>query len=289
MKHFSLLIIGLLIFPQLQSQELKTEPNLKKFHIGLDYTFIQTDMKLLYMTQQNTWNGTEFDLRKFEQDEIDEMNSIEKFTRKFQSLALEAGIVLVNKSDGKWMIDGSIMIGIAKPWYRVYNTKNDTIEFLATSGFSMLTAGFKFTFRYNLNPHWGFGLYPYFGYSFGTNKNINDNTYGHIEYFNEKRQNRYAYLYSRINVLASYTIKKFTVSAGPGFYLLYNANDYKLERSDPAGADTYLTEVETHLVSKYFIDGTIAIDWRIIDALTLSIYSAYATDLVIHGGIRYIF
>jgi hypothetical protein len=289
MKKLVLFMFAIIAGIQLQAQEPKQEPNPKKFHIGVSYSYTQTDMKLLYMTEQYTWNDKSSGLQELDQEGIDEMNSRETFTRSLRGLSLEAGMILLDKPESKWHIEGTFMIGIASSRYRVQNNQLDTLEMEINSGFSLPAFGLQFKIGYQFNPHWGIAAVPHVGYSFGVNKNIEDNTYGHIEFFNETRKCYYSYLYGRISLLATFRVKTLTIGVGPGFYLLYNSNDYQLQRVNPANGDTYSTELKTRLISKSFLDGDVFIDWRIVPFLSLSAYAAIGNDLTARGSIRYNF
>ncbi len=288
MRKISLIILGVFTVIVLngQSTDQQTPTKLRRFHVGIGYSFIQTDMKLTGMTTQSFWNGTSGEKHDFNDDELNDLNSREKSTRKYQSIAVEAGMILLNKPGGKWFIDGTIMIGLASANYKIWNNEIDTIEMVIKSGLSLPSFGLLFNIRYNFNPHWGISVMPEARYSFGVNKQIDDNIYGKIEYFNESRKCNYNYLYGNINLLAAYTIKGLTISAGPGFYTLYNTNFYKLERVNPANGDTYRTEVKTSLVPRAFIDGNIVVEWKIIDLLTLTAYGALGKDFIVRGAIR---
>jgi len=289
MKHFLLFMICILIVPQLRAQEQKTEPKSEKFHAGLDYSYLQTNLKLVYMTKQSLWNDMDFGVNKLTKGQIDTLNSVYKYSRNFNCLSIEFGMILLNKPGGKWFIDGKITIGLAETNYNMVNSNSNESAMKINSGFSMPSVGLAFTFRYNFNTHWGLVLSPFFAYSFGTVKHIEDNTYPPIEYFTETRQNKYQYLYSRVGIMASYTLKGFSVSAGPGFYLLYNTNEYRIKRISPTESDIFEMIIHSRLISKSFIDAEISLDWRVIPLLTVSIKGTIGNDLIIHPSIRFNF
>ena len=280
-----LLISGTL--PGLMAQEHQPEPKLKKFHIGLSYGYNHTGMKNLYLTEQFTWNGTPSELRELDQAEIDDLNSREENTRQFQGVSLEAGMVMLDNP--KWHIDGALLIGLASSEYKVWNNQIDTLALEIKSGFNLPVFGVQFNINRRFNAHWGVAAIPHIGYSFGKNETISDNTYGQIENFEESRQCKYNYLYGRISLQATWAVKNFSFGAGPGFYVLYNTNDYTINRRNPDTGDTYSTEIHTRLISRSFIDGTLSAEWRIIPALTLAANGAFGNDVSVRGSIRYAF
>jgi hypothetical protein len=289
MKNSLLLLFFLMIQLPVHPQEAQTETRTPRFHVGLDYTFMQTDMELASMTLQHSLNETLYDPIELDGEEIDDMNHRVEFTRDIQSVSISLGMIILEKPGGRWFIDGALTAGMVRPRYQAYNKETDTLEMEITSGFSLIAAGLNFNIRYSITPHWVVGVQPFLRASFGTDDKINDNIYGHVAYFDEERQNKYAYVYSRMNLYACYIWGNFTFMAGPGFYYLYNSNRYELTRTDPASSDTYKTEVESQLVSTAFIDGTLGVEWRINDQLMLNAQGAFGNDFLAHGGIRFLF
>lgn len=291
MKKISFLLFWLLavLVTRAQSDDQQTSHKPNRFHVGIGYAYIHTDMKLTDMIVQSSWNEISGEKHDLTDDEINDLNSREDNIRKYQDLSLEAGMILLNKPNGKWFIDGTILIGVASAHYKIFNDEIDSLEMVIKSGLSLPSFGLLFNIRYNFNPHWGIAVMPEARYSFGVNKQIDDNIYGKIEYFEESRKCDYTYLYGRVNMLASYSFKRLSISAGPGFYILYNSNDYKLERENPENNDIYLTEVKTTLIPRSFIDGELMIEWKIFDPLTLMAYGALGKDLILRGAIRYNF
>jgi hypothetical protein len=289
MKKILLLLLGLMSIFYVPAQEQSDLPKSRKFHIGLDYSYMQTGLKLTYMTSQSLWNETDYGVNKMDQNVIDTINSLYRHSRNFSGLAVEFGMILLNKPEGKWLIDGKIILGLASTNYEITDTRTDHVSMKINSGFSMPSVGLGFLFRYSFTPHWGLGLSPLIAWSWGTARHVEDNTYPSIEYFTETRTNKFQYFYSRAGLLASYTIKGFTVSAGPGFYLLYNNNVYRIHRVSPTGSDILQTVIYSRLISESFIDGEVELSWRIIAPLTVSVDGAFGKDLIIHPAVRFNF
>jgi hypothetical protein len=282
-----LLLSGVFLYGQAQDQ--KTEPKKLRVFAGASYAYNETVMKLLYMNEQYTWNGNPSEAGELEQDKLDELNSREKFTRRFQGVTIEAGMVILDKPSIPWHIDGSLMVGLASSWYQIWNKQRDSADMQISSGFSLPTLGIHFNIGYQFNPHWGVVAVPHVAYSFGKNTKIDDQIYGSIENFDETREYTYNYLYGRLNLMAAYTIKTVTIEAGPGFYLLYNTNHYTIDRRNPATTDSYKTDVRTRLISKSFLDGSLSVDWRIIPVLSVSAMVAVGNDVTARGSVRYYF
>lgn len=282
-------LFGLIFTVQAQEQEQKQSPRLKRFHIGLSYGYTETNMKLLYMKELFTWNEKTSEPRELTGEEIDNMNSRETFFRQFQGLTLEAGMVLLGNPESKWFIDGSILVGVASSKYQIQNNQIDTLELENKSGFKSPTASVHFNFTYKLSPHWGIAAAPHFSYAYGIDKEIKDNTYGQVENFIETRKSYYNYLYGRMNLYAVWMSKSLTISVGPGFYLLYNTNDYRINRTNPTTGDNYTTQAITHLISKDFIDGDVYIEWKVIPSLAVKGFVGIGKDLTARGSISWYF
>lgn len=284
-----LILAGPVLTVHAQEQQPNQTARNHRVHIGLSYGFNQTDMKLIYLKELFTWNEQSSEPRELTDEEIDNLNSRESFTRQFQAITLEAGMILLDKPESKWLIDGTLRIGIAASRYQVQNNQIDTLAMEIKSGFKNPTASVQLSVTYKLSPHWGIAAVPHFAYAYGVDKDIQDNTYGEVQNFVETRKCYYNYLYGRVDLMAVWRTKSLNIGVGPGFYLLYNTNDYRINRTNPANGDTYSTQVLTHLVSKSFIDGNIHIEWKIIPSLTVTGFLSAGHDLTARGSVAWYF
>ncbi len=291
MKNILILLVlsGPILTVHAQEQNQKRTPGNHRVHIGLSYGYTHTDMKLTYMKELFTWNEQSSEPRELTNEEIDNLNSRETFTRQFQALTLEAGMVILNKPESRWFIDGTLRLGIAASRYRVQNNQIDTLAMENRSGLKNPTASVQVDVTYKISPQWGIAAVPHFAYAHGVDKDIQDNTYGEVQNFVETRKCYYNYLYGRVNLLAVWMNKSLKIGVGPGFYLLYNTNDYQISRTNPANGDTYSTRVHTHLISKSFIDGNIHIEWKIIPSLAVKGFLGAGNDLTARGSISWYF
>jgi len=289
MKRILLLLCGILCLPLLQAQEKQTDTAIRspRFHLGLNYTYIRTDIKLTYMTKEYSWNNTDFGVNELSKGQIDTLNSLYKYSRDINCMAFEFGWVMLDKPGGKWFIDGKVIFGLSGTNYKTTNVVSGETALKFNSGFAMNSVGFAFMFRYNFTPHWGLSLAPALTYVFGTEKNVEDNTFGTIEYFSETRQNTFKYLYARTALMATYTVKGFSVSAGPGIYLLYNTNKYTIDRTSPDSKNVYHTVIQNRLISKSMFDAELAVEWKVIKLLSISVYAALGNDLIIHPALHF--
>jgi hypothetical protein len=291
MKRTFLCLLALIsiLAAQAQSKEQKPEKKTRKFHVGLSYSYMNTDMKLNSLSIHSVWQGQDFGTNDLTDDEIDDINSFVTRTSKVNCISLEAGMVLLSKPDVKWFIEGSIVAGIANNYTRIYNEETGKEEQTFNSGYGKPLVGLNFDFSYHFTPHWGLSLRPILDYSWGTAKDIKDESYPPLENYTETRKDQFLYLYHRANLLATYTVKNFKISAGPGFYMLYATHKYTIERTNNEAGYVLMDEFNSSVVSTTDIDAVIGVEWRIIDALTLSAFGAFGNDLVIHGGLNYNF
>ena len=283
--------IILCLLPALMApaQDTVTYPCAKtrRFSVGLDYYFNRARLDYSYYSSAVYWNSSLIGERTLSGDELDEMNSYKKVMSALNTFRISFGMVILCKTH--WNIGGKVSLGPSSFSYDIHNTRLDSLERKMSSGFTSPVAGLDFDFGYHFNPRWGIALQPSVLYTFGTTSRITDNEFPEIPYFQETRKNIFHYIYTRINLLASYTINGFTVSAGPGFYYLYLANHYRINRTTPLSGYTYDTEVSTSFYTKSFFDGCIVVDWTIIPALSLGICCAIGNDFFIQPGVRYNF
>lgn len=63
----------------------------------------------------------------------------------------------------------------------------------------------------------------------GKSNSIKDLVNPDLLNYNVSKDNKYRALYGKVSLLASFTIKKFTVLAGPGIYRIWMHHEYKRE------------------------------------------------------------
>ena len=289
MKKFMIFLTGLALAVSVcaQSSDPEKQPFKEKFLLGLNYSFLDADLKLLTMTKHSFWDGQDFGTLKLEQDEIDTLNSFVDYNDQLHGLSLAAGMVLLNKPGNQWYIEGQLMIGLTRREYTVVNTKNNTTDIVVNSENISPWYGIGFNFRYHFNEKWGLALSPHTVYSFGTTDEIDDNLYPVVEFMDETRENTFDLSYSWVNLLASYTVKKFTISAGPGFYLLYNKHEYNIVRTHPEDGRTYEDTVTSTLRSGTFVNGSLQFDWKITDHFLFNAGAGISNDISATAGIIY--
>jgi hypothetical protein len=289
MKHFFLTLILIMTILFLQAQEQKTEPGPKKFHVGLAYAYTQADLTLTSMTHESRIGDMELDPFTLSREEIDDLNSFMTWNEKTQSLCVVFGMFLLNKPDHKWQVDANVFFGLSKLHYQVLDTRNDTVSLTSTSSIQKPTMGLEFLVKYSFDKHWGMVLEPYFIYSWGELTSIDDKLNTKLDYFTETREHDFHYIYSRINVMANYTYKRFSFSAGPGVYFLYLNNKYTLTRTNPSTGSVTEDMTRSKLRSKFPMDGVVDVTWKIIDPLTFRVQCALGTDFLVQPGLFFNF
>lgn len=289
MKQLLLTLIFLLTMTYLVAQEQKTEPRPKKFHVGLSYAYTNADLELAHMTQESKIGDVELDPLTLSDGDIDDLNSFMNWNDKTQSLCVSFGTSLLNKPDCKWQVDGNVFIGLSAMRYHVKDTRNDTAAMTSKSEFLKPTMGIEFRIKYALGSHWGILLEPWFIYSWGKLTSTSDRLNSELENFNLSREHDFHYIYSRVNVMASYTFRHFSFSAGPGVYYLFFTNKYKLMRTNQVSGSTTEDLTTSRLHSKFPLDGVIDVTWRIMDPLTFHVECAFGSDLMIQPGLFFNF
>ena len=252
-----------------------------------DYSYINTDLKVLDMSFQSIWKGDDYGVVELGPESLDDLNAQNTFNKSYSGIGLEAGYVFLDKPH--WQIDGSILLGITKTAYDYPSTLFDSVYFRANSGMDNPAAGLKFRIEYKIDDHWGVAAVPFFVYAWGKPSDIDDRMNVSISFFNERREFSFNYWYARLCPTAYYAFKNVRISAGPGFYYLYMETEYALKRFNPDTGFDYDDYVNTKAKSQSFIDANLSVSWRIIDPLTLSVFIAVGNDIIGHAGITYAF
>ena len=149
-------------------------------------------------------------------EDVDDLNSFMNWNEKTQNLCIVFGMFLLNKPEHKWQVDANVFFGLSKLHYQVQDTRNDTLRLTSTSSLQKPTIGLEFLIKHAFDKHWDILLEPYFVYSWGNLTSIEDKLNTTLDYFSETREHGFQYIYSRMNVMASYTFKRVSFSACMG-------------------------------------------------------------------------
>jgi long-subunit fatty acid transport protein len=272
-------------FPQGGPSEPGKKPD--KVFFGLGYNYLHADMTLLSMTKKSVWDNQDLGTVDIGQDDIDSINSYMDYTEQVHNINLAVGMVLLNKPGGHWFIDGRISAGFNYRTNNLLNTDNDTAEVKIKSVHYSPEIGLGFNFMYSFNDKWAINLGVNSHYGSGKVNKIDENIYPVVAFLAEDRENKYRISYSTINFLASYTYKKFTFQAGPGFYWLFNKNEYHIVRSDENDGSTYEDSIETTLRSEMFIDGYLQVGWRISGHFMIIASTGISKDISANAALVY--
>jgi hypothetical protein len=289
-RHLLLLVfLATIIEGYSQKEDPVNEKNKLKLHVGINYNYLSDDMKLSYMSFHSVWKGEDLGTQTLTKEQIDTVNDLMNFSNSLNAIAVEMGLILLDRPDSKWKIDSRISFGIAKSYRKAYNTGISTNEQVFESDFVRPYLGLAFNIRYAFTPHWGLEMTPSFAYSWGLSNKIDDVLYPPADNFDESRKELFNTVYSRVSVMASYSFWHITVSCGPGVYYLYNTHHYKIERTNRDDGSVLTDDIKTRSHNRSFVDGCLAAEWRIIDPLVLEATCAIGADILMHGGIRYYF
>ncbi len=295
MRKYLTLIFWVLITLSIKAQsttdpsKVTTSGKPEKFHIGLAYSYVSTDLTLTYMNLQSRIADTDLEDNTLTGEEIDDLNSFMKWNEKTQNLCIVLGMFLLNKPDRRWQIQANIFAGLSKLKYEIQDTRFDTAKLVSTSSMQKPSIGLQFGVKYAANQHWAILLEPYFVYSWGKLTSINDALNSKLDFATETREHDFHYIYARINVMAAYTYKRFSFSLGPGLYYIYFTNRYSITRENAQTGFTTRDEMRSRLRSKFPLDGVANVTWRIIDPLTFRIECAVGSDFLIQPGLYFNF
>ncbi len=291
MIRLTTLLLGLILIQSVTAQTTveNDQSNSSKFHIGIHFATLQYTLEMQSLKRHSIWGGTDFGTDELNDEEIAEINSYVDYEKRISGPFIEAGMIFLNKAGKPFYIDGKILLGIGMKKYKVYNSISNNTEMEVKSNKINPWLGISFNIKYNFNENWGIKLTPLVSHSWGTSSEVDDKLYPIIQAFSEKREDKSSFWYYRAELMASYSFKSFSFSAGPGFYYMTNEHEYRIERTDPDSGKTYLDVITSSLISRYFIDAGIGFKWEISDHFTFSTSAAYANDLYAWIGVNYNF
>lgn len=291
MKKYAILFFTMLMCFCVQAQTIENASvkNEKRFEIGLSWLYMNLDMKVHDLSLSSVWQGVDFGTDDLTAEEIDEINSIAERTTTLNGIMLEGGATLFGKPGSKWSADGSVMLGIAGSFTKTYNLKKDTNEMEVSSHLTEPCFGIGFSVIHHFNQTWGLLLKPLAIVTFGQSDEITDNMYPVVENFTESRKDKFVTAYGRLNILATYTVGKFRIAAGPGLYYAGSHHEYKVERTNNTTGDVLLDQISTSLVPRAFIDGVAALEWTFMDPLSLNVFVGAGRDITARAGLYYRF
>ena len=258
-----------------------------RFHIGIHYSYLNAHMRLLSMTKHSVWAGEDLGTRDLSAEDIDTINTYMDYREKLNNLSLEAGMVLLNKPEGNWYIDGVLQLGFMQRTNDVTNTDHDSAHMVITSEHGSPSIGLGFNFRYLFNDQWALNLGLNSMFTFSKADEIADEIFPVITFMEEARENHFRSSYSSMDLMASYKIKDFTVAAGPGFYFLHTWNRYHIIRTDVEDGSEYEDSIETTLRTAMFLNGSIRLDWRISPHFLVTAGGGFGKDISANAGLVY--
>lgn len=291
MKRLLISLVGFCILLHMHAQETPkaspAPPKPKKFTIGISYFYFQSDLKLTKLSLSSVWQGVDFGTNTLTKDEISNINSYSSFQSKSNAVCLQAGMVFLGKPGGKWHIDGNLIVGIAGTYYKNHNKAGNKDEFIVNSEFKRPCLGLGFNFRYNLDQQWGIALRPSVTYSWGTSSKISGTLYQENPFLNESKKMKSSSFLSKIVLAACYSYKSLAISAGPGFYYLFNKRELHVESVNPENGSTYSDDINSELCSKNFLEGNLTIQWMVIKCMSIQATAGIGADYFVDAGISY--
>jgi len=291
MRKTPLLLILILVSIYAFTQDQQEEPSRtgKRFFIGFSYSYLSMDMKLSAMTLHSVWYGTDMGTHDLTAEEMDDVNSIVDRNTRVNYLSFNAGMAFIDKPDSKWHFNGMLNLGIAGTQAEVHNTGTDSLEYTFDSDFSKPCIGLGFDVGYQFDPHWGLSVLPRMLGSMSKTSAITDMVNPDPINFTSEREDENQIIYFRSDVLAGYTTGPVTLYLGPGFYYCWSKHEYTREYTHVETGDVLLEEVNSTIVPRTFIDGSLAVEWKIIETLTFNAHAGFGKDLIVDAGIHFNF
>ncbi len=291
MKKTYLLLLASLITVCALAQEQTQVPvkTGKNFFVGISYFYTSLDMKLQDMSIHTVWAGQDMGKYDLSEVEIDEINSFTERTATTNNVCAEVGMPLLNKAGSPWRIDGILSIGVAQIQKTTYNQNSGIEEYKHTSGFSNPFLGLGFNIAYQIDPIWGLELRPVFNATMGKDSEVTDNINLVPENFTQTFEDNYHTFYERVSLLGSFSAGSFRLFAGPGFYWINSKHQYNIEQTNINNGDLIQDEIISNGISRSFIDGNVALDWKITAPLSFYAHVAIGGDIFINSGIHYNF
>ncbi|MCX6277936.1 MAG: hypothetical protein NT004_07550 [Bacteroidetes bacterium] len=291
MKNYLLFCVILFLATVVMAQDpgLEAPAKQRRFHVGVSYSFYKTSLKVTSFSAHSIWYGSDLGTFTASDEEIAQMNDIETNISKQNVLVIEAGAILVNQLKGHWFIDASLLLGVSATKTQTDLDLPNLNQMTVKSNLANPAVGLSFNFRYNFNPRWGITAVPEIFYAWGKADNITDSINPMTANFVNDLHLDYSNGYGRIALMASFTVKRLTISAGPGFYYSQVRKTYEIRRTNPENGYEYFDELKTSLRSESFVDGCLKADWTFIDPLTLSLQVAAGKDIYVTTGLRFNF
>jgi len=291
MKKLTLFTLSVLFALCARSQVAANDPvkTGKRFYVGVSYLYMSIDQKLSSLSLHSEWYGEDYGTYDLSDEEIDEVNSIIDRSTAIHDINLEAGMSFIKNQDSKWHFNGKIFFGIAGNDSEVSNNATDTLEYSFNSGLSRPAFGLGLDAGYHFNDRWALSLRPIFMGTMGKNTDIVDNIGPDPVNVTENTDDQYFTYYEHVSLTADFTAGAFTISVGPGFYWISSKHQYTITRTNDLNGELMIDEITSITTGKSFIDGNVAIEWRIIDPLTFYAAAGIGSDLFIDTGLHYNF
>lgn len=291
MKKITVLMFAIFLCIGAYSQDSKDDPAKtgKRFFAGISYSYMSIDMKLSDLTLSSEWYGSDLGSIELTDDEIDDLNGFTDRTTTINAVTLLAGMALLNKPESDWKMNGTLFLGIAQNLTDVENNLTGIREYSFNSGFSKPLLGIGFDVDYKLTDHWGLSLRPYAIGSMGNTTDVEDLINPDPINFRAEKEDKYQTLYLRGSLFAAYTAGPVTLYAGPGLYYCWSKHAYRRQYTSTETGKSIIEKNTSVTVPENFIDGSIAVFWKIIEPLTLYVHAGVGQDVMIDAGVHYSF
>lgn len=277
------------LFARAQVNDTNPATTGNRFFLGASYSYMALGQELNALTLHSVWYGEDMGTHELTSDEIDEVNSAIDRKTSIHNINLEAGMSFIRKPATKWSLDGKICLGIAKSISDVENNTTDTLEFSYNSSLVNPAVGIGFVLGYHFNDRWSLSLRPLFMGTMGKNTDITDNLNPEPVNVTQTSEDKYYTYYEHACLTVDYTTGPLTISAGPGFYWVNSKHIYSIYRVNDLNGDTMNDEITSRTIAKSFLDGSVALEWKIIEPLSFYALAGIGTDFFVNTGVHFNF
>lgn len=291
MKKLAIITLLILYASFARSQDAATDPAKtgNRFFVGFSYSYLSIDMKLSALSLHSEWYGTDMGTHELTDEELDDVNSTVDRNTRVNYLNIVAGMSFIQNPGSKWHANGNVNLGIAGTRAEVQNTGTDSLEYTFGSDFSKPCLGLGFDAGYRFDDHWGLSVMPRVVGSISKTDEINDMVNPDPINFTSNKEDKNQIIYFRSDLLASYTTGPVTLYLGPGFYYSWSKHEYSRKYIHVETGDVLIEKVNSTIVPRTFIDGSLAMEWRIIEAFTFNAHAGISRDLSLDAGIHFNF
>lgn len=257
----------------------------RNFFAGVSFNYINMNPKLSAYSSQNFIDGESFGWNAWSSDEINELNEFIDIRHYWLSPGLIFGGDIIPKTEKPFSLKAIAQIGYPVYEHTETQKSTDDVEYKGEQQGLDLFGGLTFDLEYRINQ-WSTVLRPSINYLSINSSKVDYNYLPEGSYETDYDFSTKS-LYSRIDVLASYSLKKLQFFAGPGFY--YYQNNSQLDIYKNSEFQQFKDEIKMDYQSVGMVDVVCAVNWKLFDRFMWSTHFRVGNDNGFETSFVYIF